>query len=183
MPYWHATTALADPSPGRKNMPSLPEPIQLDPSRVPEQLRKWIPLAERWGGSDDVVGDYIVDAATAKSWTNCWRCGMRTNRTGTRCTHGWGSRSQIEGTSHQGVCRVHLPHDGSRLSHGHSKTRRSPRRLSNSVTPPLSATVNAIGTDGSLKVQTFSGGGGGYNVPAGNSRVRCSGTQEPCRRR
>jgi len=42
----------------------MPETIELDPSRVPERLRKWIPLAQRWGHSDDGVRDEIVDGAT-----------------------------------------------------------------------------------------------------------------------
>jgi hypothetical protein len=43
---------------------SMPETIQLDPSQVPERFRKWIPLAQRWGGQldDDIVGDIVDDA-------------------------------------------------------------------------------------------------------------------------
>jgi hypothetical protein len=43
----------------------MPETIKLDPSRVPERFRKWIPLAQRWSGQlDDVVVGEIVDDAT-----------------------------------------------------------------------------------------------------------------------
>ena len=38
--------------------------IHLDPARVPEQLRRWIPLAERWGIGDDLIRDDCVEKAT-----------------------------------------------------------------------------------------------------------------------
>src|SRR3954468_879003 len=38
--------------------------IHLDASRVPEQFRHWIPLAERWGISDDLIREDCVDRAT-----------------------------------------------------------------------------------------------------------------------
>jgi len=57
-------TLRALPKPGRKKVPSIPETIKLDPSRVPERFRKWIPLAPRWGGKldDDIVGEIVDDA-------------------------------------------------------------------------------------------------------------------------
>jgi hypothetical protein len=64
MLYSHATTALADPSLRTENVPSMPETIKLDASRVPERLRKWIPLAQRWGHSDDGMRSEVVDGAT-----------------------------------------------------------------------------------------------------------------------
>ena len=38
--------------------------IHLDASRVPEQLRCWIPLAERWGIGDDLIREDCVAKAT-----------------------------------------------------------------------------------------------------------------------
>jgi hypothetical protein len=38
--------------------------IHLNASRVPEQLRCWIPLAERWGIGDDLIREDCVDKAT-----------------------------------------------------------------------------------------------------------------------
>ena len=37
---------------------------QLDALRVPEQLRCWIPLAERWGIGDDLIREDCVNGAT-----------------------------------------------------------------------------------------------------------------------
>jgi hypothetical protein len=37
--------------------------IQLDPSAVPSQFQKWIPLAERWGVSDDLIRDDCLEKA------------------------------------------------------------------------------------------------------------------------
>src|SRR5262249_18272714 len=37
---------------------------RLDASRVPERLRKWITLAQRWGHSDDGMRSEVVDGAT-----------------------------------------------------------------------------------------------------------------------
>ena len=44
----------------------MPETKQLDSSRVPEQFRKWIPLAQRWGShlDDHIVGDMVDDATS-----------------------------------------------------------------------------------------------------------------------
>jgi hypothetical protein len=39
--------------------------IHLDASRVPVQFRQWIPLAERWGISDDLIRDDCVYKATS----------------------------------------------------------------------------------------------------------------------
>lgn len=38
--------------------------IHIDPSRVPVQFRRWIPLAERWGIGDDLIRDDSVHKAT-----------------------------------------------------------------------------------------------------------------------
>lgn len=38
--------------------------IRLDSSRVPEALRRWIPLAERWGVGDDLIREDCVEKAT-----------------------------------------------------------------------------------------------------------------------
>jgi hypothetical protein len=38
--------------------------IRLDASRVPEQLRRWLPLAERWGIADDLIREYCIAQAT-----------------------------------------------------------------------------------------------------------------------
>lgn len=38
--------------------------ILLDPARVPEAFRHWIPLAEKWGVSDDLIRDDCVARAT-----------------------------------------------------------------------------------------------------------------------
>jgi len=40
--------------------------IHLDASRVPEQLRRWIPLAERWGIGDDLIREDCIEKATAE---------------------------------------------------------------------------------------------------------------------
>jgi hypothetical protein len=37
--------------------------VQLDPSRVPEQLRHLIPYAELWGVKDDLIRDDMVRSA------------------------------------------------------------------------------------------------------------------------
>src|SRR6185295_970852 len=39
-------------------------PIRLDPSRVPEKFRRWIPLAERWGIADDLTREDCVSKAS-----------------------------------------------------------------------------------------------------------------------
>src|SRR5688572_27037528 len=40
--------------------------IHLDPSRVPEQFRQWIPLAEHWGIGDDLIRDDCVRKASTE---------------------------------------------------------------------------------------------------------------------
>lgn len=41
--------------------------IRLDPTRIPEQFRSWIPLAERWGIGDDLIReDCVVKASLAE---------------------------------------------------------------------------------------------------------------------
>ncbi len=40
--------------------------VRLDPSRVPPSLRHMIPLAERFGISDDLIRDDVLAAATAE---------------------------------------------------------------------------------------------------------------------
>jgi hypothetical protein len=45
-----------------ENRPS----IRLDVSRVPEELRCWIPLAERWGIGDDLIREDCIEKATAE---------------------------------------------------------------------------------------------------------------------
>ena|SRR5215207_5412833 len=37
---------------------------KLDPTRIPERFRHWIPLAERWGISDDILRDDCVGHAS-----------------------------------------------------------------------------------------------------------------------
>ena len=38
--------------------------FRLDPAQVPERFRQWIPLAERWGISDDLIREDSVRTAT-----------------------------------------------------------------------------------------------------------------------
>jgi hypothetical protein len=38
--------------------------IHLNSANVPEKLRQWIPLAERWGIGDDLIRDDCVEKAT-----------------------------------------------------------------------------------------------------------------------
>lgn len=40
--------------------------IRLDPARVPEQFRGWIPLAELWGIGDDLIREDCVHKATPR---------------------------------------------------------------------------------------------------------------------
>lgn len=40
--------------------------IQLNASRVPEQFREWIPLAERWGIGDDLIREDCVAKACSE---------------------------------------------------------------------------------------------------------------------
>src|SRR5690242_13515392 len=42
---------------------NLPE-IHLDPSHVPEQFRRWVGVAERWGIDDDLIREDCVRKAT-----------------------------------------------------------------------------------------------------------------------
>lgn len=43
--------------------------ITLDSARVPEQFRRWIPLAERWGIGDDVLREDCVTHASPEELT------------------------------------------------------------------------------------------------------------------
>lgn len=38
--------------------------VALDPARVPERFRCWIPLAERWGIGDDILREHGVSHAS-----------------------------------------------------------------------------------------------------------------------
>jgi hypothetical protein len=46
-------------------MGKKPPPIHLDPAKVPEPLRPLIPLAEKWGISDDILRMDALDAASS----------------------------------------------------------------------------------------------------------------------
>jgi hypothetical protein len=49
--------------------------IRLDPSRVPEKYRPWIPMAERWGVGDDIIRGDCVDNASTEELTQLLYCG------------------------------------------------------------------------------------------------------------
>ena len=62
-----ALAACAPTDGGSARAPGTDAPVQrLDSTKVPEDLRNLVPLAERWGIGDDVDRNAKVDGATPK---------------------------------------------------------------------------------------------------------------------
>jgi hypothetical protein len=49
--------------------------VVLDPTRVPDKFRSWIPLAERWGIGDDIIRTDCVNGATPEELNELLRYG------------------------------------------------------------------------------------------------------------